>query len=89
MQMTKKNKIYWFEGVTEKGVRALLTDENSKFKWLRLQRNRRVLVAMMALGLALTASGSYWTSIKKGLNLESEIEIMVFLFDTPTWEWDT
>ena len=76
--MSKKNKIYWMEGVTEKGVRALLTDENSKFKWLRLQRNRRVLVVMMALGLVLTASGSYWTSIKKRLNLESETEIMVF-----------
>lgn len=73
-----KNKIYWMEGVTEKGVRSLLTDENSKFTWLRSQRNRRILVVMMALGLVLTASGSYWTSIKKQLNLESELEIMVF-----------
>ncbi len=78
--MARKNKIYWMEGVTEKCVRSLLTDENSKFRWLRPQRNRQVLVVMMALGLALTASGSYWTSIKKRLNLESEIEIMVFSF---------
>ncbi len=59
--MTKKNKIYWFEGVTEKGVKSLLNEENSKFRWLRSQRNRRVLVVLMSLGLILTASGSYWT----------------------------
>ena len=35
--MSKKNKIYWSLGVTEKETRALLTDENSKFKWLRSQ----------------------------------------------------
>jgi hypothetical protein len=51
--MSKKNKIYWFEGVTEKGVKALLNDENSKYRWLRPQRNRRVLVFLMALGLFL------------------------------------
>lgn len=76
--MARKNKIYWIEGVTEKGTRALLTDENSKFSWLRSQRNRRTLVILMVLGLILTASGSYWTSIKKGLNLNSDLEIMVF-----------
>lgn len=42
--MPKKNKIYWFEGVTERGVKALLNDEYSKFSWLRSQRNRRLLV---------------------------------------------
>ena len=29
--MSKKNKFYWFEGVTEKGVKDLLNNENSKF----------------------------------------------------------
>jgi len=47
--MHKKNKIYWFEGVTEKGVKALLNDENSNFRWLRPQRNRRVLVSVSDL----------------------------------------
>jgi len=76
--MPKKNKIYWFEGVTEKGVKSLLNEENSKFRWLRSQRNRRVLVVLMSLGLILTASGSYWTPIKKELNLDSELETVVF-----------
>ena len=62
--MSKKNKFYWFEGVTEKGVNALLKDENPKFRWLRPQRNRRVLVVLMAVGLVLTALGSYWPAIK-------------------------
>jgi hypothetical protein len=62
--MSKKNKFYWFEGVTEKGVNALLSDENPKFRWLRPQRNRRVLVVLMAVGLVLTALGSYWPAMK-------------------------
>jgi len=28
--MSKKNKIYWLEGVTEKGVKDLLNNDNSK-----------------------------------------------------------
>jgi len=62
--MLKKNKFYWFEGVTEKGVNALLSDENPKFRWLRPQRNRRVLVVLMAVGLVVTALGSYWPAMK-------------------------
>jgi hypothetical protein len=62
--MSKKNKFYWFEGVTEKGVKALLSDENPKFRWLRPQRNRRVLVVLMAVGLVLTALGSYRPALK-------------------------
>ena len=62
--MSKKNKFYWFEGVTEKGVSALLSDEDPKFRWLRPQRNRRVLVVLMAVGLVLTALGSYWPAMK-------------------------
>ena len=76
--MPRKNKIYWFEGVTEKGAKSHLNDENSEFAWLRSQRNRRVLVVLMSLGLALTASGSYWNSIKKQFNLDSDVEIIVF-----------
>ena len=76
--MSKKNKIYWFEGVTEKGVKALLNDENSKFRWLRPQRNRRVLVILMALGMVLTSLGSYWPTLKTNLNLSPDVGIIVY-----------
>ena len=74
----RNNKIYWFEGVTEKGVRSLLTNENSKFKWLRSQRNRRSLVVLMALGIVLVAMGSYWTSLKAYFNVSSDLGFIVF-----------
>ena len=73
-----KNKIYWFEGVTEKGVKSLLTDENSKYRWLRSQRNRRILVALMALGTALVAAGSYWPTLKTNLNLSDGTEVVIY-----------
>ena len=76
--MSKKNKIYWFEGVTEKGVRSLLNDENSKYRWLRPQRNRRVLVALMVVGLITVAMGSYWPTLKMDLNLSSGAEVIVY-----------
>jgi hypothetical protein len=76
--MSKKNKIYWFEGVTEKGVKSLLTDENSKYGWLRPQRNRRVLVILMALGLVLTSLGSYWPTLKTNLNLTGGASVTVY-----------
>ena len=76
--MSKKNKIYWFEGVTEKGVKALLNDENSNFRWLRPQRNRRVLVILMALGMVLTSLGSYWPTLKTNLNLSPDVGIIVY-----------
>ena len=76
--MTKKNKFYWFEGVTEKGVKALLNDENSKFRWLRPQRNRRVLVIFTALGLFLTSLGSYWPTFKTNLNLSDSVAVIVY-----------
>ena len=76
--MSKKNKIYWFEGVTEKGVKALLNDENSKFRWLRPQRNRRILVVLMTLGLIAVAMGSYWPTLKSNVNLSSGAEIIVY-----------
>jgi hypothetical protein len=75
--MSKKNKFYWFEGVTEKGVKSLLNEENSKFRWLRPQKNRRVLVILMALGLVLTSIGSYWPTIKSNLNLSPEVGAIV------------
>ena len=76
--MSKKNKIYWSLGVTEKGTRALLTDENSKFKWLRYQRNRRMLVVLELLGLVVIASGSYYQSIKTNLNISGTAEVVIF-----------
>jgi magnesium-transporting ATPase (P-type) len=76
--MSKKNKIYWFEGVTEKGVKSLLNEEDSKFRWLRPQRNRRVLVILMAIGLVLTSMGSYWPTLKTNLNLSSEVGLIVY-----------
>lgn len=76
--MTKKNKFYWFEGVTEKGVKALLNDENSKYRWLRPQRNRRILVILMGIGLILTSLGSYWPTIKVKLNISSEIGLTFY-----------
>ena len=74
----KRNKIYWFEGVTEKGVKDLLNNENSKFRWLRPQRNRRVLVLLMALGLVLTSLGSYWPTLKTNLNLTPEVGVLIY-----------
>ena len=77
--MSKKNKIYWSLGVTEKGTRALLTDENSKFKWLRSQRNRRILVVLYALGILVVSLGSYYPTLKTNLNISSETEITILV----------
>lgn len=76
--MSKKNKIYWLEGVTEKGVKSLLSDENSRYRWLRSQRNRRILVVLMAIGFLLISLGSYWPTLKTNLNLTSTQEITVY-----------
>jgi hypothetical protein len=76
--MSKKNKIYWFEGVTEKGVKALLNDENSKYRWLRPQRNRRILVILMSLGLVLTSLGSYWPTLKTNLRLSPGVGLVIY-----------
>jgi hypothetical protein len=76
--VTKKNKFYWLEGVTEKGTRALLTDENSKFRWLRSQRNRRILVVTNLLGIVLVGLASYSANLKTDLNISTEAEITVF-----------
>lgn len=76
--MPKNNKIYLFEGVTEKGTKALLNDENPKFKWLRSQRNRRILVAFVAVGIVLVAMGSYWPVLKTSMNVASDAEVIVY-----------
>jgi hypothetical protein len=76
--MARKNKIYWSLGVTEKGTRALLTDENSKYKWLRSQRNRRLLVVLNLIGIVLVSLGSYFPTLKTNFNLNSETEIIIF-----------
>jgi len=76
--MSKKNKIYWFEGVTEKGVKSLLNDENSKYRWLMSQRNRRILVALMGVGLISVAMGSYWPTLKTDLNLSDGTSVVVY-----------
>ena len=76
--MRKRNKIYWFEGVTEKGVKDLLNNDNSKFRWLRPQRNRRILVILMALGMVLTSIGSYWPTLKTNLNLSPGVGLIVY-----------
>lgn len=76
--MFKNNKIYWFEGVTEKGVKSLLNDENSKFSWLRSQRNRRILVLIMSFGLIMVSMGSYWPTLKTNLNLSPEVGVVVY-----------
>ena len=73
-----KNKFYWFEGVTEQGVKSLLNDENSKFGWLRPQRNRRVLVSLMVVGLIAVAMGSYWPTLKTNLNLTDGTSVVVY-----------
>lgn len=77
--MSKKNKFYWLEGVTEKGTRALLTEENSKFAWLRSQRNRRALVVLEILGLVLIALASYLPGLKAEQNLTIQTEIALLL----------
>ena len=74
-----KNKFYWFEGVTEKGVRSLLANENSSFSWLRSQKNRRLLVVIMAIGISLIGMGSYWPSLKALLNVSSDTGFIIFL----------
>ena len=76
--MSKKNKFYWFEGVTEKGVKSLLNDQNSKYRWLRPQRNRRVLVSLMVVGLIAVAMGSYWPTLKTNLNLTDGTSVVVY-----------
>ena len=76
--MPKNNKIYWFEGVTEKGTKALLNDDNPKFYWLRRQRNRRILVAFVVVGIVLCAMGSYWPTLKTSMNVAGDAEVIAY-----------
>ncbi|CAB4332459.1 MAG: hypothetical protein F2839_01560 [Actinobacteria bacterium] len=76
--MPKNNKIYWLEGVTEKGTKALLTDESSTYRWLRPQRNRRILVVLLGVGIVLVAMGSYWPTLKTNMSLPSGVDLIVY-----------
>ena len=76
--MPKNNKIYWLEGVTEKGTKALLTDESSTYRWLRPQRNRRILVVLLGLGIVLVALGSYWPTLKTNLSLSNGVDLIAY-----------
>ena len=76
--MPRNNKIYWLEGVTEKGVKSLLSDENSKYRFMRTQRNRRILVIFMAIGFMAISLGSYWPILKTNLELSSTQEIGLY-----------
>jgi len=76
--MPKNNKIYLFEGVTEKGLKSLLNDQNSKFTLLRSQRNRRILVILMGIGFILIFLGSYWPTFKTNLDISSTQEIAIY-----------
>ena len=76
--MPKNNKIYWLEGVTEKGTKALLTDETSTYRWLRPQRNRRILVVLLGRGIVLVALGSYWPTLKTNLSLSNGVDLIVY-----------
>ena len=76
--MSKKNKIYWLEGVTKKGAESLLNDENSRYRWLRSQKNRRMLVLLVALGIGSVAMGSYWPVLKTNLKISDTTEIVVY-----------
>ncbi|NBV12198.1 MAG: hypothetical protein EBS03_03555 [Actinobacteria bacterium] len=80
--MPKNNKIYWLEGVTDKGVKSLLSNDSKSYRWLRPQRNRRILVTLMAIGLVLTALGSYYSAIKKSLNLSSNLDFTILVIST-------
>lgn len=78
--MANKNKFYWFEGVTKREVYSLLTKEDSKYRWLRSQRNRRKIVILLSSGFALLAMGSYWPTIKANLELTRTTEIVIVAF---------
>jgi hypothetical protein len=60
--MSKKNKFYWMEGTTKKEIEGLLNNKN--FEWLRAQQNRRILVVMHSIVLAILAMGSYYQEFK-------------------------
>ena len=55
-----------------------MNDENSKYRWLRPQRNRRILVLLLALGLIVTSLGSYWPTIKRNLNIEDGVAGIIY-----------
>lgn len=57
----KKNKIYWVEGVTEKEVKASLTD--TKHNYLRTTGARRLLIALFVALYTLAIASDYLGSL--------------------------
>ena len=55
--MSKKNKVYWVEGVTEKEVKNSLTD--TRFNYLRNPRARKTLVVSFIAAYALAIASDY------------------------------
>ena len=56
--MSKENKVYWVEGVTEKEMKKSLTD--TKFNYLRTTRARRTLVVFLWAFYAVSIATDYF-----------------------------
>ena len=56
--MSKENKVYWVEGVTEKEMKKSLTD--TKFNYLRTTRARRTLVILLWAFYAFAIATDYF-----------------------------
>jgi hypothetical protein len=55
--MSKKNKVYWIEGVTEKEVKNSLSD--TRFNYLRNPRARKTLVVSFVAAYTLAAASDF------------------------------
>ena len=76
----EKNRFYWLEGTTKKDIERLLHSQG--FGWLRSQRNRRALVLLHALALALVASGTYYEQFKEWFGGDSLIPMFSLIVVT-------
>jgi len=63
--MARKNKFYWMEGTTRNEIEVLMNHRG--FRTFRSQKNRRILVVLQSLLLALIASASYYQEFKEWL----------------------
>lgn len=68
--MSRENKFYWKEGVTQREVEKSLS--STAFPRLRIQANRRILVVIHVFLLLVTALTSYWASIKNEFGFQSD-----------------
>lgn len=59
--MSKKKKIYWVEGVSEKEVRASLAD--TRFNYLRTTQARKTLVVVLVALFAVCAISNFSASL--------------------------